>query len=108
MYTKLNAEEKIALAGILKWIVSADHSDSLTGMKEFFKEKSWGDFDKIYDEMDERFDELDDLKDFLENIENKDAQDIILKIAKDIMISDVLITRDEKEILRFLEEIWSN
>lgn len=106
MFTKLDKEEKLALAGILKWVVSADHNDSLAGINEFFKENKWGDFDKIYNEMEQSFNELDDLKDFLKTIINPEAQITIIKIAKDIMISDVLVTKEEKDILAFLDDIW--
>lgn len=106
MYHKLNKDEKIALTGILKWVVSVDHNDSFTGIEDFFKDNNWGDFNKIYIEMDERFETLEDLKEFLAIIKNKEAQKIIVQIAKDIMISDVIITNEEKQILEFLKLIW--
>ncbi|MCK4796859.1 MAG: hypothetical protein KAT05_05720 [Spirochaetes bacterium] len=106
MFTKLNKDEKIALVGILKWVVSADHDDSLVGFEGFFRENNWGDFNQIYMEMDEKFEKLDEFKEFLKTINNKEAQEIIAQIAKDIMISDVIITNEEKQILDFLEEIW--
>ena len=107
MFTKLNKDEKIAFVGILKWVVSADHNDSLLGIEEFFKENKWGDFRDIYSEMDGRFSSLEELKEFLKGIDNKEAQQIIIQIAKDIIISDVFITIEEKEILNFLKEIWT-
>lgn len=107
MYTKLNHDEKIALTGILKWVVSADNNDSLEGIEEFFSENNWGDFNEIYDEMDEKFETLDDLKLFLKKIDNKEAHELILQIAKDVMLSDSMITVGEKEVLDFLQGIWN-
>jgi|GEM_PF-6216110 len=106
MYKELTKDEKIALAGILKWVVSADHEDSLEGIENFFNDNNWGDFNEVYDEMDNKFENLDELKKFLATITSKDAQKIIKDIAKDVMISDVVITNEEKGILNFLKEIW--
>ena len=107
MYKQLTNDEKIALAGILKWVVSADHQDSLSGIENFFADNNWGDFNEIYEEMERKFEDLDELKKFLTTITNVESQKIIADIAKDIMISDVLITNEEKSILNFLKEIWN-
>lgn len=107
MHTKLNHDEKLALTGIIKWVVSVDHNDSLEGIEDFFKENEWGDFKEIYKEMDEKFETIEDLKYFLKKINNKEAHDIILQIAKDIMLSDAYMNKEEKEILNFLNEMWN-
>lgn len=106
MYTKLSDKEKIALVGVLKWVVSVDPNDSLSGIEAFFNENEWGSFDEVWAEMECNFYELDELKDYLKTIKNKDAQDIILQVAKDVIISDVIVTKGEKEILEFLKGIW--
>ena len=106
MISKLNTEEKHALTGVLKWIVSADPEDSLEGIDEFFKEHDLGDFNQVYREMDEKFEELEDFQAYLKTITNPDAHKTIIKVAKDIALSDAMITRREREVFAFLRELW--
>jgi hypothetical protein len=106
MITKLNSEEKLALTGVIKWVISADNENTIEGIEEFFKQNEWGDFNAIWDEMDTRFDSIEDLKEFLTSITRQEAREIIIQIAKDIMMSDVIITYEEKQVLAFLNDIW--
>ena len=56
--------------------------------------------------MDKKFQELDELKKFLLLIKNAETRKIIIQIAGDIVISDSIITNEEKEVINFLKEIW--
>lgn len=106
MIKDFNENEKIALAGILKWIVSSDNQDSLQGIENFFKENKWGSFQDIFEKADSKFETIDELKSFLPTINNKESQDIIIQVARDIITSDVIVTSEEKHVLNFLSEIW--
>ena len=107
MLANLNHDEKLALAGILKWIVSADPQDSLDGIVDFFNEHNFGDFNAVYKEMNKQFEEIEDLQAFLKTIGNNEAHRLIIKVAKDIALSDAMITRREKEVFIFLKTLWN-
>lgn len=106
MLSQLNEEEKIAMAGIVKWIISADHDDSMDELNDFFKDNNFGDYESIYDQMDERFDDVESFKDFLSEITNKQAQKLLLQIANDIILTDSIITPGEKEVISTIKKIW--
>jgi hypothetical protein len=106
MFLELTKDEELALAGVIKWVVSGDHEDSTAGIEKFFHDNGWEGYNTIYDEMDEKFENIDELKDFLITIKNDKARKIIIQVAGEIAISDSNITNEEKEVIRFLKEIW--
>lgn len=106
MFSKLTKNEKLALAGVIKWVVSTDHEDSIRGIENFFYKNGWYDYNQIYIEMDKKFQEIDELKEFLLLIKNAETRKIIIQIAGDIVISDSIITNEEKEVINFLRKIW--
>jgi uncharacterized tellurite resistance protein B-like protein len=106
MFSKLTKDEKLALVGVIKWVVSTDHEDSTRGIEKYFHENGWDDYNQIYSEMDEKFQDIDDLKEFLIKIKNVEARKFIIQIANEIAISDSIITNEEKKVLDFLNEIW--
>ncbi|MCG8571586.1 MAG: hypothetical protein MJB14_15730 [Spirochaetes bacterium] len=106
MLSQLNEQEKIALVGVLKWIVSADPQDSLEGMTDFFQDNHFGDFNTYYQEMDNKFEDVEALQSFLKTIDDSNTHQLIIKVAKDIALSDVMITHREKKVFKFLQEIW--
>lgn len=107
MLSKLSENEKMALAGVVKWVVSADPQDSIEGLKGFFQEHNFGDFDEVYNEMNNRYSCIEELQEDLKAIENVEARKLIVDVAKDIAISDVHITKGEEEIINYLKSLWS-
>ena len=100
MFLELTKDEELALAGVIKWVVSGDHEDSTAGIEKFFHDNGWEGYNTIYDEMDEKFENIDELKDFLITIKNDKARKIIIPGIR-ITMSANIISNDTEIILKF-------
>ena len=107
MEINLTQSDKLALTGVVKWVIGADPEDTDAGLDGFFTENNLGSYNEIYKEMDKKFNSIEEFKTFLKTISNVSSQKLIMDIAKDIALSDAKITKEEKEVFNALKKIWN-
>ena len=106
--TDLNADERLALIGLVAQMVSADGEMSEEEMAELGQlgaEMGQDAFASAFEAQKSRFSSLDDAIDFASKIENQDAREMIHTCLVDMAQSDGLAD-EEAHIIRRVALMW--
>ncbi len=106
--TDLNADERLALIGLVAQMVSADGEMSEEEMAELGQlgaEMGQEAFASAFEAQKGRFNNIDDAIDFAANIENQDAREMIHTCLVDMAQSDGLVDV-EANIIRRIALMW--
>jgi uncharacterized tellurite resistance protein B-like protein len=109
MIRSFNREEKLALIGLVKYLVNADgmvHEEELNRIHSLASNKGMEDFREIFNEADRLFKSFEDLKDFLFRVHNDTHKRDIVQNAVTFALSDAVMKPSENQIIDFICEFW--
>lgn len=106
---KLNAHEKMFLAGCIESIMLADgvsSKEEIGGLNTIVS-NDFPDFDERLAEFDNRVKDEEGFWQLAKSITDRNNQDLILQVLDELALQDGIIKNNEDKLLDKLKEIWA-
>ncbi|MBN1411361.1 MAG: hypothetical protein JW969_11000 [Spirochaetales bacterium] len=108
---KLNHDEKVFLAGCIKYMITVDgkiQDEELTEIPDLFPNVPFDDFESCLNEFELKVKDMDDLWDMAEEIKFETPRDIILRCLYDVALLDGMPAKEEMKFFKELSRVWKD
>jgi len=109
MIKSFNKEEKIALIGVIKFLINSDgliRDEEIEKIHELSMQKGFEDFQDVFNDADRTIKSITDLQDALYRIHDNVHKKDFVKVAAEIALSDAVINYRENAMLKYLCDFW--